>query len=199
MSRRTHNRVRRPQPGSSGCAGQIIRLAAALIVLTALYILVARPQVGSSVGRAVADRLAPPVVAPSAGLPAGAEGMLPALVAALPPGEIALTASDANALLDTQAGALGPVDTLELHFSAGQASAAVSAYGLEGTLSANLSAAGGRLVLHDARIDGALGLLVGGPELAGVVTDRLNAELARQGRTVEEVRVEEDRIVVVTR
>lgn len=196
--RRSNPPHRRP-PESSGCAGLIIRLTAALIVLAALYILVARPQVGTLVGQAVADQLAPPAAAPAAELPAAAENALPALVAALPLGEIALTASDANALLSAQAAALGPVDSLELRFSAGQASADVSAYGLDGVVSANLGAADGKLVLHDARIDGTLGLLIGGDELAGVLTDRINAELTRQGRTVEDLRIEEGRVVLVTR
>jgi hypothetical protein len=199
MRQRRSVAPRRPQPGSSGCAGQIIRLTAALIVLATLYLLVARPQLGGIVGRAIADKLAPPVAAPAASVPAAAEGVLPALVAALPQGEVALSAGEANALIDAQAAALGPIDALELRFTPGQASAAVSAYGLDGTVSANLGAADGRLVLHDARIDGALGVLIGGPELAGAVTDRLNAELARQGRIVEEVRIEEGRVVLVTR
>ncbi len=199
MSRRTSIRARRPPPEASGCGSLLIRLTAALIVLVALYILVARPQIGALIGRAIADRLAAPVAAPAATLPAGVEGMLPALVAALPPGEIALTAIDANALIDAQAGALGPVDALELRFTNGQASADVSAYGVDGTLSANVSAVNGQLVLHDAQIDGALGLLIAGPELADAVTDRFNAELVRQGRYVEALQIEEGRIVLVTR
>jgi hypothetical protein len=119
-------------------------------------------------------------------------------VAALPPGELVVTEEEVNGYIAANPEALAPLDSASLRFVQGQAVVAVSAYGMHSIATVSLAAQGGRLVVTQAAIDNPLGLLISGDDLARPLADRLNAELVAQGRTVEELRIEEGQLVLIT-
>lgn len=202
MERRAYARtVRRRRPAGPGCMIQLARIGVALVVIVVLYGLVARPRLGALVGELALDQIPAPAGQPAApGDPlAGASGALPAIVAALPPGELVVSEADANAFLAAEIAQLGAVEGVSLRFVAGRAEADVRAYGLSGTLSTGLAAEGGRVVPLSPQLGGTLGLAISGASLATTFADRLNAELERQGRAVDAVRIEAGRVVLVTR
>jgi len=187
---------RAPRQGP-GCLGAVAWFGVILLALIAVYGLLARPALSSYLGQRAAEQL---------GGQSGLEGQivdqagqaLPGAVAALPPGELVIDEQQANGLLAANPEALGPLDRAQVRFSGGRAFADVSAYGVAGVASTGLAAQDGRLVAVDAQLDGPLGLVLSGGELANALVGRLNAELASQGRAVSDVRVEEGRLVLVT-
>lgn len=179
-----------------------------LVVLIAVYGLLIRPRIGTMIGTELGDQFGLPTavaVTPQPGLPPPAQeavdeavGALPELIAALPAGELVVSDTEANSFLAERQDDYAPLDSINLQFTGGEVAAEVRAYGLSGTAHTGLAAQDGRVVLLNPQIDGALGLVVSAEELVIPLADRLNAELARQGRTVDEVRIEEGQIVLVT-
>jgi hypothetical protein len=199
MSYRSSRPARRPPREGRGCLGTLVLFVVFLLLLAAAYGLLARPAISAYIGERAAEQLG--------GAPAsGVEGQiveqageaLPGAVAALPPGEIVVTEQDANSFIAANPGSLGPLDQAQVRFTGGRANADVGAYGMSGVASAGLAAQNGQIVVVDAQIDGALGLVLSGQELANALAQRLNAELAAQGRSVSDVRVEEGRLIFIT-
>lgn len=169
----------------------------AVSLLLLAYTFVLRPMFS----RVVADQIAP--AAPSAAATAavsrdGSSKRLAMVIAALPAGEVVLTEEAANAALAAMPEALAPLDAARLRFTDGRVIATVHAYGLQSDVGARLTAEQGRLVVTEVRLDAPLVYLLSGEELAHRLAERLNAELAAQGRSIEAVRIEEGRLIVVT-
>lgn len=199
MSYRSSRGPRRRPSEGRGCLGTLVLLVVFVLLLLAAYGVLARPAISSYIGERAAEQI-------GGGPAAGVEGQIvdqagqaiPGAVAALPPGELVVSEQDANGFIAANPGALGPLERAQVRFSGGRAYADVSAYGVSGLASAGLAAQGGQVVVVDAQIDGPLGLALSGQELADALAGRLNAELAAQGRSVSEVRVEEGRLVLIT-
>jgi hypothetical protein len=197
MSQRPYrNSPRRPPARRASCLSRIAGLGVALLVIIALYGLLARPAIGGLLGAQLSDQLAP---SPAAGQAAArAAAALPGLVAALPPGQVVLSEEAANAFLAEHQADYAPVERIRVRFVAGQVVADVSALGVSGVARTGLTTAGGRVALLAPTIDGALGLAISGEDLAAPLVSRLNAELESQGKQVSEIRIEDGQIVLVT-
>ncbi|NJN15010.1 MAG: hypothetical protein HC822_01205 [Oscillochloris sp.] len=195
MSRRAYQRRRRPNEGS-GCLGAIAWMGVLILVLVAAYGIVVRPLISGYIGDQAAEQLGRPTNVD--GVIDQAAGALPDVIAALPAGEIVVLEQEANAYLNANPQALAPLDSANLNFTPGTVLVTLSAYGLNGTASATLAAEAGQLVVRDPEIDGPIGLVVSGPQIIEPLIARLNTELALQGKTIQDVRVEEDRMVIVT-
>lgn len=203
MSQRTyrHTPPRRRQWRQGSCLGQIAGLGVALLVIVALYGLLARPALSGLLGGQISERLGPadPAAGAVGGVAEQAGAALPGAVAALPPGEIVIGQDKANAFLRERQADYAPIDRIDLRFTQGQVAADLSAMGVSGVARAGLAARDGRVALVDPQLDGALGLAISSAELLAPLADRLNAELDRQGKYVEDIQIQEGQIVIVTR
>ncbi len=204
MARSRYSERRR---GRGGCAGALLAVVFVAALCAIVYAFALRPAVSRAVGEQIGGgpvpTLMPQAPQPTQGgiaptVEAQADAVLPGAVAALPPGELVVTDDEVNGYIAANPGALAPLDSASLRFVPDQAVVAVSAYGLNSIATVSLAAQDGRLVVTEAAIDNPLGLLISGDELARPIADRLNAELAAQGRTVQEIRIEEGLLVLVT-
>lgn len=177
-----------------------MRGSAALLFIAALLLLVYTFGLRPMLSRAVADRIAPPPVAPAVTADGAGrvDGLLPTAIAALPSGEVVLTEDRANDFLAARPDALAPLEAARLSFSDGRASATIRAYGVSSSASVALAADQGRLVVTSARLEPPLAYVLSADELARLLAERLNAELNAQGRRIDEVRIEEGRLILVT-
>ncbi|MEI7770890.1 MAG: hypothetical protein WCI67_12910 [Chloroflexales bacterium] len=188
MSQRLVPRPSRRRPlRRRGCFGQIASLGVTLLVIVALYGVLARPALSGLIGAQISDRLGPTAAA------------LPGVVAALPPGEIVVEQARANAFLHDHQGDYAPIDRISVQLLKGQVVADLSALGVSGVARSGLAAVGGRVALLDPQIDGALGLAISSADLLAPLAERINAELGRQGKYVEDIQIEDGQIVIVTR
>ncbi|MDW8404158.1 hypothetical protein [Chloroflexus sp.] len=180
--------ARRREP--SGCAGQLIRLSVGLLVIVALYLLLARPQLSAALGRGIADLIAPS--------PATAEAPLPELIAALPTGEVTVSEAEINGYLAGIEQAL-PVEAASVRLIANRAIITVRAYGMTSVASSGITVRDGRVVPVDPQIEGPLAALVSASDLSAALNERLNAELLRQGRQVVAARIDDGILTIVLR
>ncbi|GAB4433147.1 MAG: hypothetical protein OHK0015_21530 [Chloroflexi bacterium OHK40] len=200
----------RPRRRGAGCSGALFAILFVGALAALVYLLALRPFVS----RAVADRIAGPAApVPTLMPPAGpqpapselqatveqqASEVLPAAVAALPQGELLVSEADVNDFLAANPAALAPIERASVDFTEGRALASIGAYGLSSTAAVSLAARDGRIAVTAAEISGPLALAISGDQLARSLAERLNAEFAAQGRRVDELRIEEDRLVLVT-
>lgn len=208
MGRYANSRPARRRREGGGCMQGLAALLFIGILLVLIYALAVRPMLS----RAVAERIGGPVGPLPTLMPTGApapqqaaeqaieqaSAALPGAVAALPAGEVAITDADINAMIAAQPGAIAPLDAASVRFTDGAARAQISAYGLSSAVTVALAAQDGQVVVTSAKLDAPLSYLLSGDELARALADRLNAELAAQGRRVDELRIEEGRLVLVT-
>lgn len=175
---------------SSGCAGQLARLGVGLLVIAALFLLLARPQLSAALGRSIADLLAPP--AATTGAP------LPELIAALPAGEVTVSEAEINGYLagiDT----VLPVESASVRLVANRAIITVRAYGMTSVASTGLTVRDGRVAAVDPQIEGPLAALVSASDLTVALNERLNAELLRQGRQIVAAQIDDGMLTIVLR
>ncbi|MBX0330399.1 hypothetical protein K2Z83_22315 [Oscillochloris sp. ZM17-4] len=189
--------ARRRPPRRRSCLGQIAGIGVALLVIVALYGVLARPALSGLIGAQISDRLGP--TSPAGAAVDQAAAALPGVVAALPPGQIVVGQGQANAFLDDHREDYAPIDQIRVRFTPGQAVADLSALGVPGVARSGLAAVDGRVALRDPQIDGALGLAISSADLLAPLAERLNAELDRQGKYVEDIQIQEGQIVIVTR
>ncbi|WP_322488601.1 hypothetical protein [Chloroflexus sp.] len=175
---------------ASGCAGQLARLGVGLVVIAALYLLLARPQLSTALGRSIADLLAPPA--------ATANAPLPDLIAALPAGEVTVSEAEINGYL-AGIDAVLPVETASVQLVADRAIVTVHAYGMTSVVSTSLTVRDGRVAAVDPQIEGPLAALVSVNDLTTALNERLNAELLRQGRQIVAARIDNGMLTIVLR
>ncbi|WP_298818892.1 hypothetical protein [Chloroflexus sp.] len=182
--------ARRREAGS--CGGQIARLGLGLLFIVALYLFLARPQLSAAIGRYLADLLVPPVNAPAAAAP------LPALIAALPNGEVTVSEAEINSYLGGIDAVL-PVEEARVQLVAERAIITVRAYGMTSVVSSGVTVRDGRIVPLAPQIEGPLVAFVSADDLATVLNERINTELVRQGRQLVAARIEDGSLTIVTR
>lgn len=184
-------RYRRPQPRRrGGCLSGLAVLVWAAIILVALFYFVARPLIGDYVARQVGGDT-------QGQLEGAAQGAIPTIVAALPPGEIVVTEQQANEFFAARNGQLGPIERVSVRLLPGEVQADLVAAGTLSQASLGLAAYNGQVVALEPRLSGPLALAVSAETLAATLTERLNQQLAAQGKQAREVRVEQGRVVVV--
>ncbi|MGB9632694.1 MAG: hypothetical protein ACPL8I_05170 [Chloroflexaceae bacterium] len=191
---------RPPQPArDAGARRGCLRGCAALLFVAALLLLVYTFGLRPMLSRAVADQIAPLSAATAVAAGGGRlDGLLPGAIAALPPGEVVLTEERANDFLAARPDAIAPLEAARLSFNDGRASATISAYGVSSAASVTLAADQGRLVVTSARLEPPLAYVLSADELACLLVERLNAELTAQGRRIDEVRIEQGRLILIT-
>ncbi|NJM08070.1 hypothetical protein HC891_20585 [Candidatus Gracilibacteria bacterium] len=180
--------ARRSRSGG-GCGAALILVMA----LLALSIIGAWWYVREQVGALVSLPPAPNVQQTVEGQAVEA---VPTLVAALPSGEFAVSEADMNAAIAARAAELGVFDEVRVRFLPDQLQLDLSALGQRSTLSAGLVAENGRIVVRDARLDGPLAALIAADDLTASLEQQINSALNNQGRAVNEIRIEEGRVVV---
>lgn len=200
---------RRPRQGN-GCLPVLL---AALVIgglLALIYAVALRPLFSQAVADTIAGPAAPVPTLMAAGAPQPqaqppgqavveqAGSVMPDAVAALPPGQLVISDSDVNDLIAARPEAIAPLDGASVSFTPGAARAQISAYGVSSTATIGLAAQDGRVIVTSAQLDAPLSYLISGPDIAAALADRLNAELAAQGRRVEELRIEEGQLILVT-
>ncbi|WP_129628891.1 hypothetical protein [Candidatus Oscillochloris fontis] len=191
--RRVPRPVRR-RPPRRGCLNQLLVLATVLLVGVAIYGFFLRPALSSMLGAQISERIAPLTQAEALG-----DAALPGVIAALPSGPVVVEQAQANAFLADHQGDYGPLEQAQLQFRPGEASANVQALGVRGVVRSGVAVVDGRITLVNPQIDGPLGLIVSSQDLINPLLDRLNAELANQGRVIEDIQIEDGRVVVITR
>jgi hypothetical protein len=163
------------------------------MALLAISIIVAWWFVRTQVGALIAV----PDVLPVQQTVEGQTGeLVPTIVAAVPGGEFVINEADMNAAIAARADQLGVFDHVQVRFLPGQMQLDLSAFGQRSTLSAGLVAQDGRIVVRDARLDGPLAALVSAADLTAALEQQINTALNNQGRAVNDLRIEEGRVVV---
>jgi hypothetical protein len=114
----------------------------------------------------------------------------------LPTGEITLTEADINQRIAEQ-GNLGPVGDLNVNIVPNGFEADLSAYGLDGGFSSDVTAENGQIQLSNSSVSGPLQYLVSAGEVERIAAGAINRSLAESGYRVEEVTLQ-DGVLVLT-
>ncbi len=198
MSQRPpRRRVARPtrrRPPRRSCLSQLVVLITIMLLGIGLYGLFVRPALSTMLGTQISERIAPLSQAESLG-----ESALPGAVAALPSGTVVVEHAQVNSFLSDHQGGYGPVEDVQLQFRPGQVVADVQAFGVRGSIRSGVAVESGQIMLVNPQLDGPLGMLVSSQDLITPLLERLNMELAQQGRVIEDIQIEDGRVVVITR
>lgn len=116
-------------------------------------------------------------------------------LADLPAGEITLTEADINQRIAEQ-GNLGPVDDLNVTIVPNGFEANLSAYGLDGGFSSDVSAADGQIQLSNSSISGPLQYLVSTDDVERIAAGAINRSLAESGYRVEAVTLQDGELLL---
>ncbi len=194
MSYRTSRRPERRR--RNGCLVTLVVIVWALLIAVVLYRFLLRPQISQYLGDQIGDQLRS-----NAGgqlqdqIDQGAASSLPTAIAALPSGELRITEAQANDFLAARAGDFKPLDSITVRFVPGLVQADLQALGTTSTATLGLAVKDNRIVAVDPKLDGPLAQVVTLPSLTSALEQRLNDQLAIQGRTITAVRVEQGAIV----
>jgi hypothetical protein len=134
--------------------------------------------------------VAAPITAPNSGR------SVEEVVAALPSGEITVTAQKLNSRIAARAGSLGPIEKLDVRFVPGEVQVVITVLGQDTVGRSGLAAVNGRVAAVNPQLSGALGALISVNDLVRPIEDELNAILETAGRQIGGVRIEQDQIVV---
>lgn len=178
---------------TTGCVGQLIRLGLGILLIGILYLLLIRPQISSALGRTLANLIAPV----STPVEAADQAPLPALLAALPAGQVTVSEAEINGYL-TDVQATLPVDAINVRLRDGRAIVTIQAYGVTSVVSSGVMVRDGELILLDPQVEGPLAMLISASDLLTVLHERLNAELNRQNRQIVDARITDGYLSIVT-
>jgi hypothetical protein len=162
------------------------------VLVVACYGFVLRPYISRQIGEEVGGQFG----GAQEQIESQATQVLPDIVAALPPGEIVVTEQQANEYLAANPGSYAPLDAITVRIVPGEVQADLQAQGLNSRAAVGLEARDGQVVAVNPRLDGPLGLAISAEELARSLFDQLNRQLAAQGKSAQDVRVEQGRVVV---
>ncbi|HEU4323379.1 MAG TPA: hypothetical protein VFS21_09550 [Roseiflexaceae bacterium] len=185
---------RQGERSGRGCLVTLVVLVWLVVLGGLAYRFLIQPQLSQLIGDQIGSQIAAPPLGEQIEGQAGQ--VLPTVVAALPSGELRISEADANSYLEANRDSLQPLESVWVRFSPGQVQADLGAMGLTSTARMGLAAQDGRVVVRDASIDGLLGQVISAQDLAASLERQINAQLAAQGRSVTDVRVEQGVIVV---
>ncbi len=191
MSRRS-----RAQPRRRGCSclNVLMTLLATGMILLAGFMLFGRPWISTQVSQQL--------IGSGPAVQTQIEGQigqrLPAVIAALPPGEVMVTEAQINSFIAANPVDLAPLESATLHFAPGRVEADVQAFGTSSRVGADLAAQDGQLVVNNPQINGPLGLALSADSLAASLQRQINDQLAAQGQVVRDIRIEQGQIVLIT-
>jgi hypothetical protein len=209
---------RRPAPPPRrrrpSCLGITIAVGVLLLLLVEGFLMFADPslkeQVGEQVGRQVeqwSQQVGTPGLPPIGGpsgqtltndqVTAQVERGIPGAIAALPHGEVAIEEAWLNTYLAANADEDGMVDDVNVTFTGGKIEADVQALGTQNYVTLGVQNVDGRIVAVDPHLDGPLAMVVSFDEMITELEEQINAELVAQGRTVQHIRIEEGKMVVL--
>lgn len=178
---------------TTGCVGQLVRLGLGILLIGILYLLLIRPQISSALGRTLADLIAPA----STPVEVADQAPLPALLAALPAGQVTVSEAEINGYLTDMQTAL-PVDAINVRLRDGRAIVTIQAYGVTSVVSSGVMVRDGKLIPLDPQVEGPLAMLISASDLSTVIQERLNAELNRQNRQIVDARITDGYLSIVT-
>ncbi|MGQ9480016.1 hypothetical protein [Chloroflexus sp.] len=178
---------------TTGCVGQLVRLGLGILLIGILYLLLIRPQISSALGRTLADLIAPV----STPVEAADQAPLPALLAALPVGQVTVSEAEINGYL-TDVQTTLPVDAINVRLRDGRAIVTIQAYGVTSVVSSGVMVRDGELIPLDPQVEGPLAMLISASDLSTVLHERLNAELNRQNRQIVDARITDGYLSIVT-
>jgi hypothetical protein len=214
MARQASRRSNRRERGGSGCLNALAALLFVAALLVLIYVFAVRPMLS----RAVADQLAgpeptfpvptlmpagappppPPTAQPLDQIVEQAGALVPSAVDALPRGELVISEADINGVITARPDAIAPLEGATVRLTPGTVRAEVRAFGVGSGVTMGLAAQDGQVVVTNVQVDAPLSLVISGDEVASRIVGRINAELAARGRRVDDLRVEEGQLVVVT-
>ncbi len=186
---------RQGERSGRGCLVTLVVLVWLVVLGGLAYRFLIQPQLSQLIGDQIGSQIAAPPLGEQIEGQAGE--VLPTVVAALPSGELRISEADANSYLEANRDSLQPLESVRVRFTPGQVQADLGAMGLTSTARMGLAAQDGRVIVRDASIDGLLGQVISAQDLAASLERQINAQLAAQGRTITDVRVEQGVIVVV--
>ena len=112
-----------------------------------------------------------------------------------PSGEVVITDADVNQRLDDAP--LGLLDSVDVHITPQGMEVALSAWGLDGTYTADLVARDGSVALDGGDISGPLGLVVPDGELAATANNEISSALADAGYVITELTLEAGQMTLI--
>jgi hypothetical protein len=202
MSYRNERRLGRRR-NRNGCLALLVALIWIILLAVVGYRYWLRPQVSQYVGRQIAEQVGAAGAGqgsngtpPQQQIEQGAAQVLPTALAALPSGELRVTDEQANAYLAERASSLKPLDSATVHFVPDQVQVDLQAAGLSSTARMGVDVQNGRIVAVDPKLDGPLGQFIALTDLTHALEQRLNDQLAAQGRRITAARVEQGALVV---
>lgn len=178
---------------TTGCVGQLVRLGLGILLIGILYLLLIRPQISSALGRTLADLIAPV----STPVEVADQAPLPALLAALPAGQVTVSEAEINGYL-TDVQTTLPVDAINVRLRDGRAIVTIQAYGVTSVVSSGVMVRDGELIPLDPQVEGPLAMLISASDLSTVLHERLNAELNRQNRQIVDARITDGYLSIIT-
>jgi hypothetical protein len=114
----------------------------------------------------------------------------------IPTGTLAISEEQANSYLAEYRGRLEQIDDMRLRFVPGEVQIDVTAGFLTGTARTQPIVSDGRIIASNARLDEPLGSFFAVGPLMQALVDRINDEVAAQGKTVTDVQIEQGTAVV---
>jgi hypothetical protein len=169
----------------NGCLTAGVLLIWVAVALVLGYQFFVRPQVSRYVGRQVSERVAQQDLA-----------QLPTVIAALPEGELNISAAQVNAYIDANLASLAPLDAARIEFTDGAIAADLQAFGVASRATMGLAVINGRIVAVQPRLEGPLAQFIALEDLIGPLEQTLNEQLAAQERRYSEVIIGEDTITL---
>ncbi len=114
----------------------------------------------------------------------------------IPVGTVTISEEQANSYLAGYADQLGEIDNISVGFVPGDVQAVVTVQGFSGVARTVPTVQGGRLVATNTRLSQPLDSFISIEPLMQALLDRLNDEVAAQGRSVTAVQIEQGAAVI---
>lgn len=197
MSYRYEQYTERPRNRSRSCLISATVLVWVLVLACIAIPTFVRPAVTDYLNRQVATRIDPQIPADLPGEEALRESLdqVP-LDVPVPIGTIQISEADANAYMAAYREQLPGIDDIAVRFVPGAIEADVTFRGFTGTARTEPQVQNGRIVATNTSLGQPLGSLLSIDPLMNALLDRINNQIAEQGRTITSVTIEQGSALV---